>query len=53
LIVRRNELFDAQNPLLTLRQLLRSRAAHSAKSENDHVVFHKVLAREQISKLRL
>jgi hypothetical protein len=52
LIVRRDELFDPQDRLLTLCQLLCSRAAHGTKSENDYVVFHKVLAREQISKLR-
>jgi hypothetical protein len=52
LAVRRDELFDAQDRLLPIRQLLRSRAAHRTKSENDYVVFHKVLAREQISKLR-
>jgi hypothetical protein len=52
LIVRRDELLDAQDPPLTLCQLLRGCAAHGAKSENDYVVFHKVLAREQISKWR-
>ena len=38
------ELFDAEHPLATLRQLIERGAPHAAKSYNDGVPYFRVLA---------